>query len=298
MDSLTANDYLPEELFSQKGCTAEDAKFDKTLMANLSRHARHPMTVISGDAAHCYDRVNHIIMSLVWLALTGNAPAIVATLICLQTMKFFQWTGFGNSKSFFGGVLYQPYMMGLGQGNRTAPPSWIQLSSVMINVYKQLRLGTNIHDLITDDIIHSMGPMFVDSLDLYTWKDNTTDPAELMMQAQWEVSQWSLLLNATGGALKLEKCFWYLLDYTCKEGEWEYTVHSDYELYVKNPDGSKSSIKQEEIQTSKKTLGIDNSPAENNQGHLEYIHGKLTKWVDRMQNSHLPSQMAWIAYKL
>jgi hypothetical protein len=32
MDSLTKNDYHPEELLSQKGSTAEDAKFDKTLI--------------------------------------------------------------------------------------------------------------------------------------------------------------------------------------------------------------------------------------------------------------------------
>ena len=89
MDTLTKNDYLPEELFSQKGCTAEDDKFDKTLIANLSRQTRHPMTVVSTDAAYCYDKVNHVIMSLVWRVLTGNMPAIVATLICLQTMKFF-----------------------------------------------------------------------------------------------------------------------------------------------------------------------------------------------------------------
>jgi hypothetical protein len=36
MDSLNSIDYMPEELFSQKGSTSEDAKFDKTLMANLS----------------------------------------------------------------------------------------------------------------------------------------------------------------------------------------------------------------------------------------------------------------------
>ncbi len=65
MESLTANNYLPEELFSQKGCTAEYAKFDKTLMTNLSRQARHPMTVVSADAAYCYNRVNQIVMSLV-----------------------------------------------------------------------------------------------------------------------------------------------------------------------------------------------------------------------------------------
>jgi hypothetical protein len=109
--------------------------------------------------------------------------------------------------------------------------------------------------------MHSMGTMFIDDLDLYTWKDVIRDPVELMLQAQREVSQWSLLLNATEGALKPKKCFGYLLDYTCKEREWEYTVHSDFELYVNNPDGSKSSIKQEKIQTPKKTLGIYDSPA-------------------------------------
>jgi hypothetical protein len=96
--------------------------------------------------------------------------------------------------------------------------------------------------------------MYVDDLDMYTWKDTITDPVELMIQAQQEVTQWSLLLNATGGALKPEKCFWYLLDYTCYEGEWSYTMHSDFELSVTNPNGSRSSIKQEEVTASKKTL--------------------------------------------
>jgi hypothetical protein len=40
MDSLNSIGYTPEELFSQKGSTREEAKFDKTLMANLSQQAR------------------------------------------------------------------------------------------------------------------------------------------------------------------------------------------------------------------------------------------------------------------
>ncbi len=125
-------------------------------------------------------------MSLVWLVLTGNTPAIIATLICLQTMKFFQRTGFGDSKTFLCRLRHEPYMMGLGQGNRAAPPSWIQLSAVLVNVYKQLSLGTDLHDPITDERIHSMGAMYVDDLDMYTWKDEITDPVELMLQAQQE----------------------------------------------------------------------------------------------------------------
>jgi len=83
-------------------------------------------------------------------------------------MKFIQRTGFGKSKTFFGGPFYFPYMMGLGQGNRAAPPSWIQLSAVLVNVFKQLNLGTLIQDPITAEVIHSMGALFVNDTDLYT----------------------------------------------------------------------------------------------------------------------------------
>jgi hypothetical protein len=208
MQTLTMSRYIPEELFSQKGNTAEDAKFDKTLMADLSRQARQTMIVTFVDVAYCYDHVNHIIMSLVWLVLTkGNIPAIVAALICLQTMKFFQQTGFGKSKTFFGGPFYYPYMMGLGQGDRVAPPSWIQLSEVLVNVFKQLNLGALIQDPITAELIHSMGTLFVDDTDLYIWREGILDPGELWCQAQLELEHWSCLLNATGEALKPENAF-------------------------------------------------------------------------------------------
>ncbi len=97
-------------------------------------------------------------------------------------------------------------MMGLGQGNRAGPPSWTQLSAVLVNVYKQLNLGALIMDPITAAMIYSMGALFVDDTNLYTWREGLLDPGELWCQAQLELEQWSCLLNATGGALKPEKC--------------------------------------------------------------------------------------------
>jgi hypothetical protein len=58
-------------------------------------------------------------------------------------------------------------MMGLGQGNRAAPPSWIQLSAVLVIIFKQLKLGAVIQDPITAALIHTMGALFVDDTDLY-----------------------------------------------------------------------------------------------------------------------------------
>jgi hypothetical protein len=252
---------VPEELFSQKGSTAKDAEFDKTLMADLSRQARRPMIVASADAEYCYDRVNHIIMSLVWLVLTdGNIPAIVAALICFQTMTFFQRIDFGESKTFFGGPFHFPYMMGLGLGNRAAPPSWIQLSTVVVNVFKQLNLGALIQDLNTAEVIHSMGTLFVNNTDLYTWMENILNPGNIWCQAQLELDHWSCLLNTMGGALKPDKCFWYHFDYVCKDGQWTYAEMVPREMLITSPDGTNSPINQGTVTESKKTLGIHDSP--------------------------------------
>jgi hypothetical protein len=198
---------------------------------------------------------------------------------------------------FFRGKKFMPYMIGLGQGNRAAPPSWIQLSAVMVTMFKQLSLGAIINDPISDMIIHSMGALFFDDTDMYMWREHITDPTELRIQTQIKIAQWSNLLNATGGMLKPEKCFGYLLNYTCTDGEWSYTDIVPRELLITNPDGSKSLIKQEEVTESRKALGMYDSPAGGNDRHQAYIKSKATQWVNRMMNGHLPSHIAWVAYR-
>jgi hypothetical protein len=60
MQTLIKRGYIPEELFSHKDSTAKDAKFNKILMANLSRQARRPMMVeafcTSNNANQCSGR--------------------------------------------------------------------------------------------------------------------------------------------------------------------------------------------------------------------------------------------------
>ena len=205
MRSLTDQGLLPEEHFSKKGSTAEDAKFDKTLMEDLSRQSRTPMSIVCVNAAQCYDRVNHVIMSLVWLALVGAVGPIKVLLHCLQTMKFFQRTGHGDSNTFTGGE--GCYFMGLGQRSRGAPPSWICLSSVIVNILRKLKHGAHILDPMTGWLIHSVGAMFVDDSDLYCWVESMPSAEDLYETIQTETKMWGDLLLATGGCLKPENVF-------------------------------------------------------------------------------------------
>jgi hypothetical protein len=68
-------------------------------------------------------------------------------------------------------------------------------------------------------------------------------------------------------------------------------------MLITNPYGTTSPIKQEKVKESKKTLGIHDSPLGGKATHLLFIKGKVSTWVNRMTNGHLPKHMAWIAYK-
>lgn len=46
------------------------------------------MATISIDAAQYYDRVNHLIMGLAWLALIDHIGSVPLALMVLQTMSF------------------------------------------------------------------------------------------------------------------------------------------------------------------------------------------------------------------
>jgi hypothetical protein len=70
---------------------------------DLSRQMKHPLATMSANAAKCYDRINHIVMLLLLLAIVGSIGSVVAMLLPIQTMKFFQRTTRGNSTTFMGG---------------------------------------------------------------------------------------------------------------------------------------------------------------------------------------------------
>ena len=140
------------------------------------------MSIVSVDAAQCYDRVNYVIMSLVWLALIGVVGPIKVLLHSLQIIKFFQRTGHGDSHTFTRGEGF--YFMGLGQGSRDAPPSWICLSSVIVNILRKLKHGAHTMDPMTGWLINTVGAMFVHDSYLYCWVESTPRAEDLMRQSK------------------------------------------------------------------------------------------------------------------
>jgi len=297
LNALMAEGYIPEDQYSQRQSTAEDARLDSRLTFDISRQLRHPMASTSADAGNCYDRIHHTIMSLLMLAVTGWLGAVVAALKPIQTMKYFQRTAYGDSTTYMGGKRKRPFM-GLCQGNGAAPACWSMLAAVLMRCYYNEGFGARITMPISRFVMETMGTIFVDDTNLDVWLPAYRSSADIWTEMQASVDMWGNLLNATGGAFKPEKCYWYAVDYVCEDGLWQYAPEVPFEMHVPLPDGRRVKIDQYRVDHAEKMLGVYSCPMGADDVHLEErVIKRARQWTDRSKNAHLPSHLNWMSYR-
>ncbi len=127
IDRLYLDNYIPYDQYSQRENTAEDARLDSRPTYDISCQLKFPMATVSVDADKCYDRINHIIMSLLLLLLVGVTGLVTALLHLIQSTRFYQRTAFGDSKTFMGGRDGGNPLQGLCQGNGAVPACWLMI---------------------------------------------------------------------------------------------------------------------------------------------------------------------------
>jgi hypothetical protein len=172
INQLYEMQYVPDDQYSQQESTAEDSKFNNRLTMDLSRQFRQPMVAILADADKCYDCINHIVMSLLLRAIVGETGAVGAMLTPIQSMKFFQCTGRGDSNTHMGGRTDANPLQGLCQGNGCAPACWLMLISTIMACYKKAGYGSSIVSPMSGIIIEFMGEIYVDDSDLLVFLAN------------------------------------------------------------------------------------------------------------------------------
>jgi hypothetical protein len=151
---------------------------------------------------------------------------------------------------------------------------------------------------ISREVIEFMGEIYIDDTHLLTLPLEEYNFGAVMKQAQTNLDKWSQLLNATGGALNPDKCYWYLISYVCNEGIWEYDKNgSSHILSIPLPDSSQQQITQLPVLKLMKMLGVGPSPDGSDAKHLqEVVVGKTRTWVSCIWNSNLPTHLVWKSY--
>ena len=113
--------------------------------------------------------------------------------------------------------------------------------------------------------------------------------------AQW----WEQLLNATGGKLELQKCFYYPII-------WKFDAEGVPNLETPNDDSgiiiiSSETGKQEVIwkkspMESHKTLGIMENPSGDYQDEYNHLKQISEKWRTNISNQYMNRQESWLFY--
>ena len=134
-----------------------------------------------------------------------------------------------------------------------------------------------------------MGYAFVDDTDLIqTAKDGETfDHVEKEMQDA--LNLWEGLIKNTGGALAVDKCRWWGVDFKWKNGNWQYKTSQELQgqLTAVDTKGQRDIVQQLEVNESYETLGVFLAADGNQDDEISYLHKKATEWADRIRVSFL-----------
>ena len=116
MDNVRKYGFMPEEIYSKKGKTADDGSLAKVLFYDIVHQSRVVAGLSSINAANCYNSIAHAIASLVFKAFGVPEEAIKSLLTVIKEMKYFMRTAYGDSKGCAGSKIEVKFQ-GLCQGN-------------------------------------------------------------------------------------------------------------------------------------------------------------------------------------
>lgn len=93
---------------------------------------------------------------------------------------------------------------------------------------------------------------------------------------------------------KIEKCWWYLLDYVCKHGKW-ICIDSliDKDLVATNSDGEQVSLKRLRMDEAAEMLGVYLSPNGNTTKCISILKEKTVQWAAKVKRGNLYPKEAW-----
>ena len=120
-------------------------------------------------------------------------------------------------------------MQGVYQGNGAGPVIWAVVSSPLLKIMREQGYGTFFKTAISGLEIRLVGYAFVDDTDLIQSAKNSSESIEsVIKEMQSAIDLWEGLIKATGGALSVEKCCWWAIDFTWKEdGSWRYKTKEE-----------------------------------------------------------------------
>ena len=106
---------------------------------------------------------------------------------------------------------------------------------------------------------------------------------------QQALDLWEGLIKNTGGALVVDKCRWWGIDFVWNNGNGRYKTATELQgkLSAIDTHGQHNMVKQLEVHKSYKTLGVFLTADSNLKDEVKYLHDTAKEWADHIRFSFL-----------
>lgn len=211
---------IADEQFSRKGRSAIEDTLSKRLFIDHQQSYRVCCALTSSDLGGCYDRIIHTAAALALLSIGVPKSRIHAMFSVIQNMIHRIRTAFGDSELTYGGetlINWENQPQDILQGNTAGPDIWSALSPVVFKILHKRGFGCKIITSISKQLFTLVGFAYVDDCDLM---QTGCDPIEVLTSMQKLINSWGSLMEVTGGVLRTDKSWYYLIDYIWKQGKW------------------------------------------------------------------------------
>jgi hypothetical protein len=215
MDKVFHGDIILAEQFAKRVSQATEGVLRLGLVCDIAQVLHKTTAIESVDLANCYDAVAHPIASIALQSFKVCKVMVAMMLYVLKTMTWYLKTALGQSKISFYGTALDP-SMGLGQGNSAPPLGFPEVCTLMINIY--CNLGHGVIGVWAQDAFTLAEVLYVDDSDLFHMAIGMPDDKFLQL-VQNATNNWAGLVHMTGGSLKPQKCFWYMLGWVWNKGK-------------------------------------------------------------------------------
>ena len=291
---------IPSEAYGSRARRrANICALNKVLTYDVLRQQRLPAALCSNDALSCYDRILHAIASLCLQRVGVSAETCHMMFGTLQQIEHYISTAFGLSEKGYGAINCP--LQGVGQGNGAGPAIWLLISIPLINMLRDKGFGFRSTTAFTQTSYRFACYTFVDDTDtIHSTENPNTTYVQLISEMQEALNTWEGGLRATGGALSINKSYWYLLSmkWNHRTQRWIYqrSEHTPGTLSILGEHTvQRQTLLRHEPDHAEETLGLWIAPDSNQAAQIEALQGKLATWGDKIRSTHIPPSLAWLS---
>ena len=285
-----------------KGCHQALNRIQYTTL--YSRTMRQPMGLIDVDATGCFDRMVGRLLSLInqCNGMTQQAASCQAEV--LHNMKHYVKTTRGISENFIKRDK-QTLLEGNGQGNAASVPGWHGHNEIMCKVYKKMVHGSKIISPDKSVNFEQWLSSFIDDNKMLLSFDNDDTYENIIKVCQRSLQSWEILLNLTGGAVELKKCFITVLQYSesykwhnNRPGVPQLERYRDKTIQcVITRDGEKGTmIRQQDNKVGVKLLGVTAAANGTYEQDFQVRLNKSREIAGKLQAAPLNIALSWQVY--